>query len=239
MPPMHGKDPFTFHLMNICVLTLFPDLLRNFAGTALLGKAIENNLCSVEAIPIRDFADAPHFHVDDTPYGGGPGMVMRPEPLARAIEAAKTKYPQAKVLLCAANGRRFTQEKAREYASKAEDLIIICGRYEGVDERVRELFVDEEISIGDYVLMGGEVAAMACIEAITRLLPGVLGNPESCSSESFTQADELEGPQYTRPPEFRGLTVPEVLRSGDHAVIENFRREHARKKRALNRPDLE
>lgn len=226
--------------MKISVLTIFPDLFANFARCALLGKAIEAQICTLDAVNIRDYAEAPHHQVDDMPYGGGPGMVMKPEPLAKAIQAAKEKLPQAKVLLLAANGHRLTQAKAQQFADQGNDLLFICGRYEGIDQRIIDLFVDEEISIGDYVLMGGEVAAMVCIEAIVRLLPGVIGNPESLQSESFAGLNNgiLEGPQYTRPLEFMGKTVPEVLRSGNHAAINTFRKEMSKEHTARKRPDL-
>jgi tRNA (guanine37-N1)-methyltransferase len=173
---------------------------------------------------------------DDVPYGGGAGMVMKPEPLVAAIEAAKAREPQARVVLMSPQGRRFTQAVAHELL-EAPALILICGRYEGVDERVLD-WVDDELSLGDFVLTGGELAALAVIDAVGRLIPGVLGNAESTRNESFSGEGLLEGPQYTRPPEFRGRRVPEVLLSGDHARIAAWRREQASSRTEARRPDL-
>lgn len=189
---------------------------------------------------LRDFADPPHFQVDDTPYGGGAGMVLKPEPLARAIEKARQELPEAPVILLSASGKQFTQRKAHEFAAIPE-LILVCGRYEGVDQRVIDLLVDEEVSIGDYVLMGGEVAAMAIMEATIRLLDDVLGNPESLQQESFAESDlgaALEGPQYTRPAMFRESPVPEVLLSGDHQKIAAWRTQQSQSKTLKIRPEL-
>ena len=174
--------------------------------------------------------------MDDTPYGGGAGMVMKPEPLVCAIEAARARVPSARVVLMSPQGRRFDQRKAQEL-SQREALILVCGRYEGVDERVLP-FVDEEVSLGDFVITGGEFAALAIIDAMARLVPGVLGNAESPLQESFAGEGLLEGPQYTRPPEFRGSRVPEVLLSGDHAKIAAWRREQALHRTRDRRPDL-
>jgi tRNA (guanine37-N1)-methyltransferase len=184
---------------------------------------------------IRDFAEGKHRVTDDVPYGGGAGMVMKPEPLVAAIEAAQKRNPGAKVLLLSPQGHRFTQPVAEELAKEAA-LILVCGRYEGVDERVAR-FIDGELSLGDFVLTGGEPAALAVIDAIVRLLPGALGNEESTRNESFAEG-LLEGPQYTRPPEFRGLKVPEVLLSGDHAKIAQWRKEQSVLRTQERRPDL-
>jgi tRNA (guanine37-N1)-methyltransferase len=226
-------------MLRIDVITIFPELFEAFRTTGVLGGARECGLLEIEAHDLRRWARDRHRTVDDVPYGGGPGMVMKPEPLVEAIEAlAGPKGPgrRARVLLLAAQGRPFTGKRARELANE-EHLVLVCGRYEGVDQRVSELAVDEEISIGDYVLSGGEVPAMAVIEALSRFVPGVLGNPESSESESF-EADRLEGPHYTRPAEYRGLAVPEVLRSGDHARIARWRAERGLERTRSRRPDL-
>ncbi len=215
--------------MNIIVLTIFPELFDGFRSTGLFGKAVEKELLSFDAINIRDFAEPPHYHVDDAPYGGGPGMVMKPEPLAKAIRCAKKKLPEATCIALTAAGKTFQQSDARRLS--ANDLILLCGRYEGIDQRLIDSLVDEEISIGDYVLMGGEIPAMAVLEATSRLLPGVLGNPDSIDCESFSeklpQGAILESPQYTRPADFEGAKVPEVLLSGDHKRIQEWRKEQS------------
>lgn len=223
--------------MKVEILTIFPELFSGFLASSLIAKAQSRSLLHISTLNIRDFSDPPHNHVDDIPYGGGPGMLMKPEPLARAIEAARSRLPNAKVILLSASGSTFTQSKAAELSALSE-LILICGRYEGVDQRVIDLFVDEEISIGDYVLMGGEVPAMALLEACTRLIPGVVGNEESIQSESFRSSDphaQLEAPHYTRPPEYRGLTVPQVLMSGNHKKISEWRLQESKKLTALRR----
>lgn len=226
--------------MKIEVLTIFPEIFSGFTSSSLIGKAVNKGLISINLRNIRDFSGPPHYQVDDSPYGGGAGMVMRPEPLSGAIEAAKAALPKAKVCLLSPAGKTFNQSKANDL-SKAEELILICGRYEGVDQRVIDLSVDEEISIGDFVLMGGETAAMAIIEATVRLIPDVVGNSESTLTESFqSQGDEtlLEAPQYTRPIEFKGLKVPEVLLSGNHKDIAAWRKERSLTLTQERRPDL-
>ena len=226
-------------MIEIDVLTIFPELLEGFLKTSLIGQARESGLIRVAAQDLRAFAMDRHRTVDDIPYGGGPGMVLKPEPLVAAIEAlAGPKRPgrQARVILLSPQGRRFDQACAAELA-EGGPLVLVCGRYEGVDQRVIDLAVDEELSIGDYVLAGGEVPAMVVIEAVTRLVPGVLGNPASAAAESF-QAASLEGPQYTRPARYRGISVPEVLRSGDHQAIARWRREQALELTKRRRPDL-
>jgi len=193
----------------------------------------------VEAHDLRDFASGRHRVVDDAPYGGGPGMLMKPEPMVAAIESlVGPKGPDrlARVLLLSPQGQRLNQAKLTELALEPR-IVLVCGRYEGVDQRVVELAVDEEVSIGDYVLSGGEVPAMAIVEGLARLLPGVLGNPESTRTESF-QGGMLEGPQFTRPAEFRGLGVPEVLLSGDHGAVERWRARQSRERTRQRRPDL-
>jgi tRNA (guanine37-N1)-methyltransferase len=203
---------------------------------SLLGKAQDKGLLSVRVVDVRDFAQGKHRVTDDVPYGGGAGMVMKPEPLVSAIETARQASPGAHVVLLTPQGARFDQRKAEELAQRPR-LILVCGRYEGVDERVLS-FVDEELSLGDFILQGGEVGALAVIEAVARLVPGVLGNEESTRSESFGGEMLLEGPQYTRPPEFRGMAVPEPLLSGDHPRIARWRRRQALLKTRERRPDL-
>ena len=218
------------------ILTLFPRMVAAPLEESILGKARARGLLRVQVTDIRDFAEGKHRVTDDVPYGGGAGMVMKPEPLVAAIEAAKEREPQARVVLMSPQGRRFDQEKALQL-SRQPALVLVCGRYEGVDERVLR-WVDEELSLGDFVLTGGELAALAVVDAVARLLPGVLGNELSAQSESFAGEGLLEGPQYTRPPEFRGLRVPEVLLSGDHAKIAGWRREQAMARTRERRPDL-
>ena len=225
--------------VRIDVITIFPELVEPFAATSLLGEAVRSGKVDLVAHDLREFAEGPHRSVDDAPYGGGPGMVMTPEPLVAAIEAAagpKGPERRARVLLMCPQGRRFDHRAAVELAEQRH-LVLVCGRYEGVDQRAIDLAVDEEISIGDYVLAGGESAAVVLIEAVTRLVPGVLGNPDSPVRESFA-GDMLEGPHYTRPPTFRGLEVPAVLRGGHHAEIERWRAERARERTQERRPDL-
>ncbi|MEA3239570.1 MAG: tRNA (guanosine(37)-N1)-methyltransferase TrmD [Candidatus Bipolaricaulota bacterium] len=224
--------------MRFDVLTIFPEALTGFLSVGVLGQAIENRLVFAHLHDLRDFTDDPHRVVDDRPYGGGPGMLLKVEPLVRGIEEISSKmegHNYRKVLL-SSQGRLFTQDDAIEWG-KLDGLLLVCGRYEGVDERVVQ-FVDDEVSIGDYVLTGGEVAAAVIIEATARMLPGIVGRFESVTSDSFYDKNHLGPPQYTRPPEFRGLGVPEVLLSGDHARIERFREERAWEKTMRNRPDL-
>jgi tRNA (guanine37-N1)-methyltransferase len=209
--------------MKIQVITLFPEMFEGVLNTSMLWKAQEKNLVEYEIVNLREFGIGPRKQVDDTPYGGGDGMVLKPEPLFAAVELAKKTNPDARVLLMTPRGELFDQETAREFAATETGLIIICGRYEGYDERITTL-VDKQISIGQYVLTGGELPAMVIIDAVTRLVPGVLGGETSAINESFSEADSLEHPQYTRPEEFRGLKVPDVLLSGHHAEIENWRR---------------
>ena len=226
-------------LLRIDILTLFPELVEQFLGTALIGQAQLDGVLELRAHDLRAWTDDRHRSVDDSPYGGGPGMLMKPGPLVAAIESlAGPKGPdrQARVILMAPQGKVLTQAGLRRLA-EIRHLVLVCGRYEGVDQRVIELSVDEELSIGDYVLCGGEIPAMAVVEGVARLVPGVLGNPKSAREDSFG-GGFLEGPQYTRPPEFRGLAVPSVLRSGDHAAIARFRAEKARELTRRRRPDL-
>ncbi len=231
--------------MRIDIVTIFPELFAPFRETSLLGEACRRGRVELEAHDLREYTTDRHRTVDDEPYGGGPGMVMKPEPLVAAIEALageKGEGRRARVLLMDPQGARFDQRKAETLAAQPH-LVLVCGRYEGVDQRVIDLAVDEEISIGDYVLAGGESAALVVVEAVTRLLPGVVGNPESPVTESFQPTRSfrgglLEGPQYTRPARFRDLEVPEVLRSGHHAEIERWRHEQAFARTEQRRPDL-
>ena len=229
---------------RIDVLTLFPGLFDAFLQLGVLGAGVEAGLLAVQAHDLREYTTDRHRTVDDEPYGGGPGMVMKPEPLVAAIEAIagpKGEGREKRVVLLTPRGRRFDRALAADFARDIQagrGLVLVCGRYEGVDERVCELAIDEEVSIGDFVLSGGEVAAMAVVEAVSRFVPGVLGNPASLETESF-EGELLEGPQYTRPAEFRGLTVPEVLRSGNHAAIATWRSEQAKELTRRRRPDLQ
>jgi len=203
---------------------------------SILGRAIEKGLLQIRIINIRDFAPGKHQVVDDAPYGGGQGMVMKVEPIARAIEWIKSEDASVPVIYLTPQGRPFNQKQARELASQTH-LIFLCGRYEGVDERVRDLFVDKEISIGDYVLTGGELATLVVIDAISRFLPGVLGSDRSAIEDSFFNS-LLEYPQYTRPYDFKGSLVPEVLLSGNHMAISQWRQREALRRTWIRRPDL-
>ena len=203
---------------------------------SILKRAAENGLITVRCHNIRDWATDRHRSSDDAPYGGGAGMVMKVEPLAGCIEAVKADRPRAKVILTSPRGCTFTQKMARDLAAEP-GLIIICGRYEGVDERVSELYVDREISLGDFVLTGGELAAMVIVDAVSRFVPGVLGGAGAAQTDSFGDG-LLEYPQYTRPPEFRGVAVPEVLLSGNHAEIARWRRRQSLLKTRRMRPEL-
>lgn len=221
--------------MEFHVITLFPSIFAAL-DAGLIGKARTQGLISVETHDLRDYGLGAYRQVDDAPYGGGSGMVLRPEPIAAAIDAVRDAAPGLTSVLMTPQGEPFTQDVARELAAGGRGLLLIAGRYEGFDERVRTL-VERELSIGDYVLSGGELAAMVVIEATARLLPGVLGNPESLQEESFSGA-LLEYPHYTRPETFRGQSVPEILRSGDHAKIARWREAEARRRTAARRPDL-
>jgi len=222
--------------MRFDILTLFPEMFSSPFQESILAKAIEKGLIEVRTINIRDFALDKHRIVDDAPYGGGQGMVMKVEPIARAIEQVKSEDPSARTIYLTPEGKPLNQEIVRELSSRSH-LVLLCGRYEGVDERVRELFVDEEISIGDYVLTGGELAAMVLIDAVSRLLPGVLGSDRSAEEDSFFDS-LLEYPQYTRPASFRGHGVPEALLSGNHQAISLWRRREALRRTQMRRPDL-
>lgn len=220
--------------MNIDVLTLFPGMFVGPLDESIVGRARNAGLVHLAVRNLRDFGLGRHKTVDDRPFGGGPGMLMKPEPIFAAVESLRTA--DSRVILMGPGGRVFDQAAAGRL-SKQPHLILICGSYEGVDERVRESLVDEELSIGDYVLTNGALPAMVVIDAVVRLLPGALGHAEGSADESFSHG-LLEYPQYTRPAVYRGMAVPEVLLSGDHAEIEKWRREQSRVRTAERRPDL-
>lgn len=228
--------------MHYHVLTLFPDMIEHAMGQSITGRALKNGLLHMDVINIRDFSGNKYNKVDDYPYGGGAGMVMQPEPVFRAYEQVKEnivkqgRTESPKVVYMTPQGKVFSQ-KIAEKLSKEEDLVILCGRYEGIDERVLEEIVDENISIGDYVLTGGELPALVVMDSIARLLPDVLHNQESAQTESFSE-NLLEYPQYTRPEEWHGKKVPEVLLSGHHANIESWRYQQSLERTRERRPDL-
>ncbi len=224
--------------MRFDMLTIFPDALRALLSVGILGQAQAAGWIEIAVHDLRTFTDDPHRVVDDRPYGGGAGMVMKVEPFVRGIEAVRAAAPDRRLraVLLSAQGRLFRQGDAAAWA-REDGLILLCGRYEGVDERVVE-FVDDEVSIGDYVLAGGEAAAAVVVEATARMTPGVVGKFDSIESDSFYGVERLGAPQYTRPPVFRDRGIPEILLSGDHARIEAFREAEAWKKTAKNRPDL-
>ena len=222
--------------MNFIALTIFPEMFSPFWEHGIIRRAINRNKIRVSAIDIRNYAEGKHRVTDDRPYGGGCGMVMKPEPLAAAIRAATEKAPLAKKILLTPQGRRFDSGIAHELSS-SDGLILICGRYEGVDERICLDFIDDEISIGDYVLTGGELAAMVIIDAVARLIPGILGGKESAEKDSFSDS-VLKYAQYTRPRSFEGHDVPAILLSGDHKNIEKWRLETSLIRTFLKRPDL-
>lgn len=221
--------------MTIQIITLFPEMFDGVLGASMLWKAQDKNLVKYKLINLRDFGLGPRRMVDDTPYGGGAGMVLKPEPIFAAVEVAKKTDPEAKVIVLTPSGKTFNQKTA-ESLVKFSGIILICGRYEGFDERILEL-ADYQLSIGDYVLTGGELAAMVVVDSVVRLLPGVLGSEESAIDETF-QKGLLEYPQYTRPAEFKGMKVPEVLQKGHHAEIDSWRKSESLKKTRKNRPDL-
>jgi len=218
------------------IVSIFPGMFESPVGDSIIQRAREEGLLDLRVHDLRDYSLNKHRKVDDTPFGGGVGMVMNVEPIARVVAAIKKEVPETRTILLSPGGRPFDQEKAWEL-SRLPSLTLICGRYEGIDERVRLHFVDEEISIGDYILTGGEIPAMVLVEAISRLVPGVLGDPESIVEESFA-GDLLEYPQYTRPRDYQGFKVPEILVSGDHKKIRDWQKAEALKKTARVRPDL-
>ena len=220
--------------LRIDVITIFPGMLKGFLEESILKRAAQKGHVAFNTIDLRQFTTDRHQSTDDRPFGGGPGMVMKPEPLFKAVESVRT--PEARVILMTPQGQPFRQAKAAELAG-GRHLIFVCGHYEGVDERVRTHLATDEISIGDYVLTNGVLPAAVVIDAVVRLLPGVLGNEGATNEESFSDGC-LEYPQYTRPREFRGLVVPEVLVSGDHDEIARWRREQAKHRTRERRPDL-
>ena len=226
--------------MLIDIITIFPEVCKPYLDSSILGIAQEKGKLEIHLHNLRDYTLDKHRKVDDRPFGGGPGMILTPEPVFRAVEAIKQtadgRRQTAKVILLTPQGKTLNQKLA-EKLSKRKHLILICGRYEGVDERVRESLVDEEISIGDYILSGGELAALVLTDSLARLLPGVLGHKDSNVRESFSD-NLLEYPQYTRPADFRGLRVPQVLLSGDHKKIEEWRKHQAVKITKKKRPDI-
>jgi len=224
--------------MHIDILTTFPGIIEDAFGESIISRARERGLVSIEAVNLRDFTHDAHRTTDDAPYGGGPGMVMKCEPVFEAVESiiSTAVGVSPRVVMLTPQGRRFDQKIAEELA-KESHLILICGRYEGFDERIREHLVDDEMSIGDYVLTGGEPAAIVIVDAVARLIPGVLGDDSSAEAESFSSG-LLEYPQYTRPAQFRGWNVPDVLLSGNHAEIAKWRRRQAIERTRDRRPDM-
>ena len=215
-------------MKKIQIITLFPEMFEGVLNTSMMWKAQEKEAVQFSMINLRDFGIGPRKQVDDTPYGGGDGMLLKPEPLFAAVQAAKANDPDAKVVLMTPRGRRWLQRTAQVWADEERGLIFICSRYEGYDERIVSL-VDEQVSVGVYVLTGGELPAMAVIDSVVRLIPGVLGGETSAEIESFSDGETLEFPQYTRPEDFNGMKVPEVLLSGHHGEIAKWRTENSLK----------
>jgi tRNA (guanine37-N1)-methyltransferase len=222
--------------MYFDVFTLFPEVFQPYINTSIIQRAVRNQVIKINLFNIRDWATDKHHTTDDTPFGGGGGMVMKPEPIFSAVEAIEGNPPGCPVILMSPQGSLLTFKKATELNQQTR-LAILCGRYEGIDERVIEHLVDEEISIGDYVLSGGELPALVLIEALTRLLPGALGDPDGAADDSFSNG-LLEYPQYTRPSEFRGWKVPDILQNGNHKAINRWRRKQTLKSTLIKRPDL-
>ena len=215
--------------MKFDIITIFPEIFDSYFSESIVGRAQKKGLVEILIHNLRDYTKDKHKTVDDTPYGGGAGMVLKVEPIYRCVEKIKSKAnsKSPRAILFSAKGKRYTQADARRL-SQYDNLILICGRYEGVDERVADHIVDEELSIGDYVLTGGEIPAMAVVDSVTRLLPGAVGNEESIVTESFREENYLEYPQYTKPEEFQNWKVPEILLSGDHKKIEKWRSEKSK-----------
>jgi len=222
--------------MRIDVITIFPEMFEGVFGHSIIKRAQEKGLVEIAMHQLRDYASDRHKSVDERPYGGGPGMVMKPEPIFKAVEALQKKFGKGDVCLLTPQGERFNQKMAKEFSRK-KHLYFICGHYEGVDERVAEYLSPREISIGDYILSGGEIPTMVLVDAVVRLVPGVLGDKDSVVMESFSD-DLLEYPHYTRPDEIKGLKVPEILLSGNHKAIKRFRDEMRIKRTQKRRPDL-
>ena len=222
--------------MKFDILTLFPGMFAGPFDESIIKRAREKQLIDISLHNIRDGATDKHQTADDAPYGGGAGMVMKAGPLAACIESVKSSHPASTVVLTSPQGRRLTDSIVRELAQRS-GLILVCGRYEGIDERVRAIYAEDDISLGDFVLSGGEIAAMALVDSVTRMIPGALGCTESAETDSFGDG-LLEYPQYTRPPEFKGLAVPETLLSGNHELIRRWRRKESLRKTRILRPDL-
>lgn len=220
--------------MLIDVITIFPDMLQGFLGQSMMKRAVQAGHVRFRSLNLRDFAEDKHRTTDERPFGGGPGMIMKPDPIFKAVESVRTE--KSRVILMCPQGSPFTQKRAQALSTE-DHLIFVCGHYEGVDERIRDTLMDEEISIGDYVLTNGVLPAAVVIDALVRLIPGVLGGEESTEKESFSDK-LLEYPQYTRPAEFRGMSVPAELLSGDHAAIAEWRRRESEKRTFERRPDL-
>lgn len=226
--------------MHASVVTLFPDLLRPFLGAGVFGRGVEQGLLRVDLVDLREFGEGPHRVVDDRPFGGGPGMVLLAEPFVRAAERARAGHPDGvRTLLLTPQGRRFDQAYAHDLAAHGPGFVLLCARYEGVDERAVEVLAPEEVSVGDYVLSGGEPAALCILDAVARLVPGVLGDERSPAQDSFGPGGgPLDHAHYTRPAVWRERAVPDVLRGGNHAAIERWRREQALGRTRARRPDL-
>ena len=222
--------------MQIDIVTLFPALCKGVLSESVIGRAWKEGIVKINLVDLRDYTHDVRKTVDDKPYGGGAGMVLRPEPLFECLQDIRT--PEAKIVLMCPQGTRFTQAIARRYASTVEHLILVCGHYEGVGERVRQCLMDEELSIGDYVLTNGAIAASVVTDAVVRLLPGALGNDESSADESFSNEPLLEYPQFTRPEDYKGMRVPEILLSGNHQEIDAWRLEQRVLRTVSRRPDL-
>lgn len=222
--------------MQIDIVTLFPALCKGVLSESVIGRAWKEGIVKINLVDLRDYTHDVRKTVDDKPYGGGAGMVLRPEPLFECLQDIRTS--EAKIVLMCPQGTRFTQAIARRYASTVEHLILVCGHYEGVDERVRQCLMDEELSIGDYVLTNGAIAASVVTDAVVRLLPGALGNDESSADESFSNEPLLEYPQFTRPEDYKGMRVPEILLSGNHQEIDAWRLEQRVLRTVSRRPDL-
>lgn len=224
-------------MLEVHLLTLFPEAVESYLNASILGRAQKAGLLRVHVLDFRRFAEGKHRHVDDRPYGGGPGMVLKPEPIFSAVEWVETTYGPCRKILLTPSGTPLRQSLASEFAQE-ERLLLLCGRYEGYDERIRIGMEWTEISLGDFVLCGGELGALAVIEATARLIPGALGHEESAVFESFTDPQLLDHPHYTRPEVFRDMAVPEVLRSGDHAKVDRWRHQRAIERTKERRPDL-
>ena len=223
--------------MRCDVLTLFPEMVEAVLDASILKRAREKGLLDVRAVNLRDYAEGRHRITDDSPYGGGAGMVLKPEPIFQAVEAIRAQGDEIRLVMLSPQGRPFTQAMAEEFAKESRRVVFLCGHYEGIDERVRIGLAPEELSVGDYVLTGGELAALIVVDASARLIPGVLGDQQSAAADSFS-GSLLDYPQYTRPPVFRGMDVPEVLLSGNHQAIQAWRRAQAIRNTYDKRPDL-